>query len=377
MDLRAFALFALGVFGSSTGVAGARAAQAEPADASVSAKVVPEDTYPAGHIDFANGVVGTPDRVYSTLPGFRPLRLDLYQPDSGRTSGPYPFVVYVHGGGWFSGHTRQSGAFASWPTVLASLAARGYVVASVEYRLSGEAPFPAAIQDVKAALRWLRAHSSEYSIDAGHGLIWGASAGGQLAALAATSCGVAELEPPLPSAPRPEPGRVETTPRSPQSPPSPVATAPGDDCVQAAITWYGIFDFGSLASQRDPAATAARAGADSPDARYLGCVLAACPQETLTAASPVSYVKRESPPMLLIHGAGDHTVPVQQSKEMFDRSRAAGAPAQLLIIPDVDHSFIGSTSEQTQKASRDALQRVFAFIDQTIGRGSKKPRGGD
>src|SRR5579859_1700208 len=159
----------------------------EPA---ISAQVVPEDRYPQRHVDFPGGVVGIPDLVYANIPGFRPLHLDLYRPGPARTPAPRPFVVYVHGGGWMTGHTRQSGAFSNWPEVLASLAARGYVVASVEYRLSGEARFPAAIQDVKAAIRWLRAHAAEYGIDKQHGLIWGASAGGKLASLTDTSCGV-------------------------------------------------------------------------------------------------------------------------------------------------------------------------------------------
>src|SRR6185312_15847831 len=94
-----------------------------------------------------------------------------------------------------------------WPGVLASVAGRGYVVASVEYRLSGEARFPAAIQDVKAAIRWLRTHASQYGIEPRRAVIWGGSAGGQLAALAGTTCGIAALEPPGTAATqRPEPG---------------------------------------------------------------------------------------------------------------------------------------------------------------------------
>lgn len=344
-----------------------------PAAASVDPKVVPEDTYPPRHVGFPDGVVGTPDLVYATWPGFRPLHLDLYQPRDRQKSAPHPFVVYVHGGGWQGGHTRQSGAFTSWPTVLATLAARGYVVASVEYRLSGEAAFPAAIQDIKAAIRWLRAHAAEYEIDAARGAVWGASAGGQLAALAATSCGVSELEPPPATGPAPEPGRAQSTQQSlaPRPAAQTSAAAQPSDCVQAAITWYGIFDFSSLAAQRGSAANAPQGAPPSAESRYLGCNLTACPQRVIAAASPITYVGRDLPPMLLIHGSSDKTVPVQQSQEMFERLQAAGAPVQMLLIPDVDHSFIGATPEQTQKASRAALTRVFEFIDQTVGGGSK------
>jgi acetyl esterase/lipase len=307
----------------------------------VSAQVVPGDSYPPRHVEFAGGVTGYPDLVYQTLPGFRPLHLDLYRPADGGGGEPdktlHPFVVYVHGGGWLSGHTRQSGAFTSWPEVLAALAARGYVVASVEYRLSSEARFPAAEQDVKAAIRWLRSQASTYHIDKTRGLIWGASAGGQLAGLTATSCGVAALEP---------------------------TGAPAEsDCVQGAVTWYGIFDFSTFSAPQSP---------DSAGTKYLGCQVSKCDPAVVSAASPVTYIKRDTPPMLLIHGRADKTVPVQQSQEMYDRLHAAGVPAQLLLIPDVDHSFIGKTPADTEAASRAALERVFEFIDTTIGARGKK-----
>src|SRR6185369_12270345 len=153
-------------------------------------------------------VVGFPDLTYSSLSGYRPLILDLYKP--AKSGKPLPLVIYLHGGGWQGGHTRHSGAFEDWPGVLASIAARGYVVASVEYRLSGEAAFPAAVQDVKAAIRWLRMHATEFGIDKARAVVWGGSAGGQLAALVGASCGVAALEPPAAAAnQRPEPGRVD------------------------------------------------------------------------------------------------------------------------------------------------------------------------
>ena len=312
-----------------------------PGDAVVSEHVVPDDRYPQRHVNFPGGIVGIPDLVYATLPGFRPLHLDLYRP-ADKAASTHPFVIYVHGGGWMSGHTRQSGAFANWPDVLASLAARGYVVASVEYRLTGEARFPAAEQDIKAAIRWLRANAAKYGIDKTRGLIWGASAGGQLAALTATSCGVKELEPVASTAP------IES------------------DCVQGAVTWYGVFDFSTLAAQKGSNATAALGGADSADTRYLGCKISDCPPGVVAAASPVTYIKRGDPPMLLVHGQMDKTVPVQQSQNFYDKLHAAGVSAQLLVIPDVDHSFIGKTPEATQDASRTALTRVFRFIDETL-----------
>ena len=124
------------------------------------------DHYPTVRVSFPGGVVGLPALTYEVLPWYRPLHLDLYLPPG--KPARRPLVVYIHGGGWMSGHPRQSGAFANWPDVLALMASRGYVVASVEYRLSGEAPFPAAIQDIKAAIRWLRANAAEYEIGRAH-----------------------------------------------------------------------------------------------------------------------------------------------------------------------------------------------------------------
>jgi acetyl esterase/lipase len=334
-------------------------------NAEISAKVQPEDRYPERHVDFPGGVTGSPDLVYSTLPGFRPLHLDLYRPTLGTSRPNSPLVVYVHGGGWSGGHTRQSGAFTRWPLVLASLASRGYVVASVEYRLSGEARFPAAVQDIKAAIRWLRANAERYRIDASRVLIWGASAGGQLAALVATSCNVSELEPPVAGAVDPQ------TPQRAADQSANVSSA-GSDCVQAAVTWYGVFDFRTLAGQRSADSAVARNQPESADSRYLGCQISECPADVVASASPVTYVKRGDPPMLLIHGSADKTVPVQQTQEMYEKLRSAGVPAELFLIPDVDHSFIGKKPADTERASRAALARVFAFVDTKFARGGNK-----
>jgi acetyl esterase/lipase len=262
-----------------------------------------------------------------------------------------------------SGHTRHSGAFEDWPGVLASLAAKGYVVASVEYRLSGEAPFPAAIQDIKAAIRWLRAHASQYGIDRQRAVVWGGSAGGQLAALAATSCGAAALRPVTPAgaAPPPAPGG-HAVPRPEDS---------ESDCVQGLITWYGIFDFATIAAQSGPDGPQRLGSAETAPSRYLGCALSSCTPAILAAASAASYANSTDPPALLIHGAADHTVPVQQSRDFYALLRSKGVPVELVEIPGVDHSFIGSTPEATRAASLLALQKSFEFIDRTVGPGSR------
>jgi acetyl esterase/lipase len=329
------------------------------------ASPVLEDRYPERRTMFPGGVIGLADLTYASYTGYRPLTLDLYRPAS--TAIPHPLVLYVHGGGWQSGHTRHSGAFANWPAALASIAARGYVVASVEYRLSGEAPFPAAIQDVKAAIRWLRANAAKFGIDKQRAVIWGGSAGGQLAALAGTSCGVAALEPPDAGANQhPEPGAARAPGSAPSAAAAPKPAQGESDCVQGVIAWYGVFDFSTLAHQQG-GTSAAAANPNSGPLRYLGCAPGQCPPEKAAAASATTYIDAKDPPVLMIHGVNDHTVPIQQSRDFLAALRAKGVQAELLELPGVDHSFIGATPEDTRKASLAAFERSLDFIQRTIG----------
>jgi acetyl esterase/lipase len=250
------------------------------------------------------------------------LTLDLYLPRS--RSAAAPVIIYVHGGGWMSGHSRHCGAFEDWPRVLASIAAKGYVVASVNYRLSAEASSPAAAQDIASAVRWLRTQANRYSIDKQRIGIWGVSAGGQLAAITGTAC---------------EAGGGESA------------------CVQAVAAWYGIFDFAPLVAQANRA---------SPPARYLGCDLGVCTAEQIAMASAIQHVDRSDPPFLLVHGTRDRTVPPEQSKDFYAKLQAQGVKSELLMIDDVDHSFIGSTPEATRTASLRALHATIDFFDRVL-----------
>lgn len=309
-------------------------------DAAVGAAPVLGDRYPAAQVMFGSDVESHPDLIYSTPSGFRPLRLDLYRQAAAGAS--RPLVVYVHGGGWRSGHTRHSGAFENWPEVLASLARRGYVVASVEYRLSGEAQFPAAIHDVKNAIRWLRASARKFAIEPSQVVIWGGSAGGQLAALAATSCGVQSLAPAV----------TESS-----------ALASQSDCVQGLVAWYGVFDFSAIPELSSRSAGGAQ---PSPVGKYLGCVPAKC-ADSAALASAVTHIDAQDPPALLIHGELDKVVPVRQSRAFDEALRAKGVASELIVIPAVDHSFVGASPEETRKASLLALTRTFQFIDSLRG----------
>lgn len=283
-----------------------------------------EDRLPRAPIDFPGGVKAWPDVVYRTVPGFRPQIVDVYVP---ATPGPHPLILYIHGGGWTGGHTRHSGAIADFPKALASLAAEGFTVASLEYRLSGEARFPAQLEDADAALAFLRAHAADYRIDPKRVGLWGGSAGGHLAALTAVACGDAALDP------------------------------KGDGCVQAVATWYGVYDFSGMTATPD---------GNAAGARLLGCD-GTCPADRIRAVSPVTYIDAKDPPFLLIHGTEDKVVPVDQSRRGEAALRRAGVPVEAIYIPGVDHSFIGRTPEATRDATLQAVNATFDFFHQKLG----------
>lgn len=187
------------------------------------AATVRDDVFPKLQIHYPDGVVARGDVEFANLTGFRPLQLDLYTPRP--IKGGAPLVVWVHGGGWNRGDSRTAGGFADFPAVLASVAARGFVVASVNYRLSGEARIADQVRDIKSAVRFLRAHAADYGLDPARVYLVGGSAGGQLAALAATTCGVPAFDPPA------------STGRLPGSQARAAKPLPVSDCVQAAVAW--------------------------------------------------------------------------------------------------------------------------------------------
>ncbi|MFM5923722.1 MAG: alpha/beta hydrolase fold domain-containing protein [Novosphingobium sp.] len=309
-------------------LAAALAASAAPAQRVFPVADKPEmtDHFPNPPVDFAKGVKGYRDVVYQQLDGYIPQVVDIYVPAG---KGPHPLVLYIHGGGWVGGHTRHSGALADFPKVLAALAAEGFTVASLEYRLSAEARFPAQLQDAKAALRFLGANAAKYRIDPARVGIWGGSAGGHLTALTALTCKDTRLDP----------------------------AAAKDLCPTAAVTWYGVFDFAGMNATPD---------GNSAGMKLLGCT-GPCPADKIALVSPITYIDAKDPPFLLIHGTEDKVVPVAQSRLAEAAFKAAGVPVQTLYIPGVDHSFIGSTPAQTRTATLQAVNATFDFFHAKLG----------
>ncbi|HEY6892153.1 MAG TPA: alpha/beta hydrolase fold domain-containing protein [Solirubrobacter sp.] len=223
-----------------------------------------------------------------------PLLLDLHLP--ARPVAPPPVVVWLHGGGWRKGDR----SFA--PDLDRSFAARGYAMANVEYRLSGDAIFPAQLDDVRAAVRWLRASAGDLGVDASSIGLWGSSAGGHLAALAATTA---------------------TDER---------------DRVQAVVDGYGPTDFALADAQTLPGGMP-HAPADSPESELLGVPLAEAGADLLRAANPIAHVTPKAPPFLIMHGTADLLVPPGQSEILHAALVAAGVESTLCLLDGLGHAF--------------------------------------
>jgi len=246
---------------------------------------------------------------YAAPPGFRPLLLDLYTPHAG----PAPVVLFLHGGGWRLG-TRSTfcPTWRDWvPTPFHRLVAAGFAVASVDYRLSGEAVFPAQLHDVTAAARWLHTRADELHLDADRIVAWGESAGGHLAALLGLTAGRSDLE---------------------------IGGGAPVPALAGVVDWYGPADLLTLQSQARPDAIARSDTPDSREAMLIGAPIPEAP-ELARRASPVSYVHRSAPPFHIAHGAADRFVPVGQSRELTQVLRGAGVPVTLHVVPNADHMW--------------------------------------
>jgi acetyl esterase/lipase len=267
--------------------------------------------------------------------GDRALLLDLYLPqaeDSPRKgSGPWPTLIWIHGGAWRMGSKDNPRA--------ARQVGRGYAVASISYRLSQEAIFPAQIHDCKAAVRWLRAHAERYDLDPARFGAWGASAGGHLAALLGTSGGVAELE-----------GKLG---------PAGVSSR-----VQAVCDFFGPSDFLRMDDVPIPALAPGMRhnDGDSPESQLVGGPIRENP-EAVARANPISYVSAGDPPFLIVHGKQDYTVIANQSELLHAALSDAGVESTLHLVPGAGHGFQGASAEQIAQIDR----WVDAFFDRHLG----------
>jgi acetyl esterase/lipase len=260
-------------------------------------------------IEFANTAVER-SLVYKRVNGVV-LTLDLYRPE--KVSGLLPVILCVHGGHWDAGGKDRC------PAV--SLVQDGYAVASINYRLARTAPFPAQLEDCKAAVRWLRANASLYNLDPDRIGVWGYSSGGHLAALLGTTGGLPELE-----------GNGDNLQYSSQ--------------VQAVCDVAGPTDLLAMANlgpKRTLAIQGLLGGAPEND------------KAKAIAASPIHYISKDDPPFLIVHGEADRVIPVEQSQRLYEELRKAGVNATLKT-PHVGHQAI----------QMDSLKDAEVFFDATL-----------
>ncbi|MFF2433346.1 alpha/beta hydrolase fold domain-containing protein [Streptomyces sp. NPDC058107] len=254
----------------------------------------------------ADGVRRYDGLSYATNSGYRPRLLDLVVPAAAE---PPAVVVWIHGGAWMEGDRRHPPPTVSADLLFGSLLRAGLAVATIDYRHAREAPFPAQLHDVKAAIRYLRHYAGPLGIDWTRIGLWGESAGGHLAAMAGlTGASDPSLE-----------GTEGIT--------------AGDTTVAAVVDWYGITDVGALLPDTpgpyDPFVTFL--GGDPGDRQRLAA-----------AASPVSYARSPAPPFLLAHGTRDTLVPFEHSEHLAGLLRAAGNHAELVAVPDAEHIFLNA-----------------------------------
>jgi acetyl esterase/lipase len=257
-------------------------------------------------------------------------KLDIYLPDEGK--GPFPVIVAIHGGAFMG---CDKGDLQVTP-MLEGLN-KGFAVVSINYRMSGEAKFPALVQDAKVAVRWIRANAAKYYFDPERIIAWGGSAGGYLSSMLAVSAGEKSFEDPT------------------------LGNAGFSSRVQAAIIWYGPTNFLKM---DDHLAASGLTGpeefrhnnANSPESLLLGDLITRIPNRVI-AANPETYIGRYIPPMLLQHGRKDPVVPVQQSIEFYEKLKKSCGDDRVIL-----EVFEGAEHADPAFETPENVDRVFRFL---------------
>ncbi|OYP34176.1 calcium sensor EFh [Rhodopirellula sp. MGV] len=285
----------------------------------------PPNTNPPrqGRPTVPSDVIVQRDVVFGTGGG-RDLKMHLVLPKDSTT--PRPAYVWIHGGGWMGG-TKDGGVAKVTPMVR-----KGFVGATIEYRLTGEAPFPAQIEDCKCAIRYLRAHAKDYNIDPDRIAVGGSSAGGHLVALLGTSGDAKDLE-----------GSGGWQDQSSK--------------VQAVVDFFGPTDFQLFVTARGYE-NHNRDG--SPESRLLGGGEVLSNPDGIKRVNPITYIDKDDPPFLIIHGTKDGTVPPNQSEALHEALDKVGVQNQLHLIDGAGHGGSAFSAPEVNRMVETFLSDCFA-----------------
>jgi acetyl esterase/lipase len=251
-------------------------------------------------------------------------KLDLYLPEK-EPDHALPLVIWIHGGGWEAGNKDN-------PMGL-GLLKKGYALASINYRLSQTAKFPAQIEDCKAAVRFLRANAKKYNLDPDHIGVFGASAGGHLVALLGTTGGVKDLD----------------------------GDGPNTDVssrVQAVVDYFGPTDMLKMKEEATEKPVFDADAADSPVGRLFGGTVQEH-KELAEKANPIHYITKDAAPFLILHGDKDNIVPLEQSRILDKALKAAGVESTLVVVKGDGHGGPGFGSPEN-------LKKIVDFLDKHL-----------
>ncbi len=284
---------------------------------------------PGGTAKFASVAPNYKDLAYATQSSAQ--KLDLYVPTTG--SGPFPVVIMIHGGGFMFGDKSDGTGL----TGVDQLLATGYAVASINYRLSAEAQYPAQINDAKASVRFLRANAAKYNLNSDKFGAWGASAGGSLVSLLGTTCGVAELEG------------------------AELGNADQSSCVQAVVDWFGPIDFLKMQAQfAGTSCSSTTDSANSPESKLMGAAIQTIP-EKVALANPMNYITADDAPFFIQNGTADCNIPPVQNKNLAEAlSQVIGAEKVTYV------SLEGAGHGGAQFETAENLKLVIGFLDKYL-----------
>jgi acetyl esterase/lipase len=292
----------------------------------------PRPAAPPASPEVPSGTRVYPDISYIAN-GHELQKLDLYLPEHGEN---LPLIVWIHGGAWRSGGKEQLRA-----SHLLDFLAEGYAIASVNYRLSQHATFPAQIQDCKAAVRWLRANAERYGLDPDRFGAWGPSAGGHLAALLGTAGDTREFD------------TGENLDYSSR--------------VQAVVDFFGPTDFLQMDAHRLPEGLV-HGLPDSPEAHLVGGPIEDN-RDKVAQANPITYITEDDPPFLIVHGDADPLVPHHQSELLADALKKAGIPVVFYTVKGGKHGGFNDpkAQQQVKEFFAEHLKRGGGFLEDLLG----------